>query len=78
MKNREHHGWLGWLITAISLPILHFASLGPITWLDAHGRIPRWAEESMVIDAYFGPAILLHEFAPPLSGALEKYLNLWR
>ena len=65
-------------VILMAVPILYFASIGPVAWGASRfeGSEPEWVED--VEDIYFLPAVLVYRISPePVKVAMVGYVELF-
>lgn len=75
LVNRRER-WAKWsLATVIGLPILYFASLGPLTGLYTRGLLPKWSWQ--FVDPYLTPRQLALSGSRIFGDVYVWYVSFW-
>ncbi len=77
-QDRKHPGIALYLACVVAVPVIYFASIGPVVWMYSRiaGASPEWVETSL--EYYFLPAELVHDHSPePVQQAMEAYVELF-
>jgi hypothetical protein len=64
--------WMGWITVPFLLLTLYVLSTGPMSWLDAKGKV----STASLITFYF-PLIELRDAYPPVEKILDWYVGFW-
>jgi hypothetical protein len=65
-----------WIVAVMLMPVLYFASVGPLVWLDSRDLIPEWSMP--VVALYVAPLKFAGENSPATVRAYVWYTSFWR
>lgn len=72
-QDRQHGPFICCLTVAlILLPVVYVLGFGPARWLGNNGYL---GDEVKIV---YVPLCLFAEYCPPVEGALQWYVELWR